>query len=213
MTRSPVPVVATATNASTSRRLLPAAERLDSIERAAARAFGRTGYAQTSMADVADEAGVTKVIVYRHVDGKAGLYRSILERVSTRLRERFIEALADDRPDPAIVAHLATARDDPDGYRLLFLHAEREQEFAAYAGEIMTIIVDVADMAFGAALEPRFRGWATELSFRWLVQAVLTWLEHGDPVHDDDFVARTSCALTSFIDHIVTPENPTDDHH
>ncbi|MEM7140922.1 MAG: TetR/AcrR family transcriptional regulator [Actinomycetota bacterium] len=185
------------------RRLLPAAERLDSIERAAARAFGRTGYAQTSMADVAIEAGVTKVLVYRHVDSKGGLYRSILERVSTELRDAFTDALATDVADPATVAHLTTARRDPDGYRLLFQHAEREPEFAAYAGEIMALIVDVADMAFGDLVEPHLRTWTTEVSFRWLVQAVLTWLEHGEPAHDDEFVETTSSALGAFITQLT----------
>lgn len=181
------------------RTLLPAAERLDSIEQAAARAFGRTGFARTSMADVAEEAGVTKVLVYRHVDSKDGLYRSILERISTELRNEFTAALASDVTDPATIAHLRTARRDPDGYRLLFQHAEREPEFAAYAGEIMAVIVEVADMAFGADVAPHLRTWATELTFRWLVQAVLTWLEHGDPTNDDEFVATTSTALTAFV--------------
>jgi AcrR family transcriptional regulator len=182
-----------------TRRLLPAAERLASIERAAARAFGRSGFSQTSMTDVAAEAGVTKVLVYRHVDSKAGLYRSIVERVSDTLRQEFAEALADDAADPATVAHLSTARLDPDGYRLLFQHAEREPEFAGYAGEIMAIIVDVADMAFGAHVAPHLRKWATEVTFRWLVQAVLTWLDHGTPAHDDEFVATTSAGLASFV--------------
>jgi len=181
------------------RKLLPAAERLESIELAAARAFCRTGFSATSMADVALEAGVTKVLVYRHVNGKAGLYRSILERVSTTLRSEFTAALAADAPDPATTAHLTTARLDPDGYRLLFGHAEREPEFADYAGEIMAIIVDVADMAFGSHIAPHLRKWATELTFRWLVQSILTWLEHGDPAHDDEFVTHTSAGLTALV--------------
>jgi len=182
-----------------TRKLLPAAERLDSIERAAARAFGRTGFSQTSMTEVALEAGVTKVLVYRHVAGKAGLYRSILERVSTTLRDEFTAALASDVADPATTAHLATARIDPDGYRLLFVHAEREPEFAAYAGEIMTVIVDVADMAFGDQVAPHLRRWATDLTFRWLVQSILTWIEHGHEDHDDEFVSHTSAALTALV--------------
>lgn len=186
-----------------TRRLLPAAERLDSIERAAARAFGRAGFSQTSMADVAAAAGVTKVLIYRHVDSKDALYRSILERVSTALREEFTSALAADVDDPATVAHLATARRDPEAYRLLFQHAEREPEFSAYAGEIMALIVDVADMAFGGEVPAHLRKWSTELTFRWLVQAVLTWLEHGDSERDDEFVATTSRALSALITQLT----------
>jgi len=193
---------------SDNRRLLPAAERLESIERAAARAFGRTGYAQTSMADVAAEAGVTKVLVYRHVDGKAGLYRSILERVSATLRDEFTAALSTDVADPATTAHLTTARIDPDGYRLLFVHAEREPEFAAYAGALMAVIVDVADMAFGANVAPHLRRWATELTFRWLVQSVLTWIEHGDQDHDDEFVTHTAAGLAALVTQLTGAQRP-----
>lgn len=185
--------------AAKTRTLLPAAERLDSIERAAARAFCRTGFAGTSMADVAAEAGVTKVLVYRHVDSKNGLYRSVLARVSTTLREEFAAALRGDVPDPATVAHLATARRDPDGYRLLFRHAQHEPEFAEYAAGVNAVIVGVADRAFGADVAPHLRRWAVEVTFRWLVQAVLAWLDHGRADHDAEFVAHTTAGLAALI--------------
>ena len=160
-----------------TRKLLPRAERQASIEQAAARAFGRTGFAATSMDDVAAEAGVTKVLVYRHVDSKEGLYRSILEQVSTRLRDEFTEAIGCRAPDPATTAHLATARADPDGYRLLFVHAQSEPEFATYAREIMAIIAAVADNAFGHAAPVGMRRWTTDLSVRYLIHHL------GEKVH------------------------------
>ena len=38
--------------------------------------------------------------------------------------------------------------------------------------------------------------WAAECVFGWLVEAVLTWLEYGDPSRDEEFVDRTTAALT-----------------
>lgn len=184
-----------------TRKLLPRAERQASIEQAAARAFGRTGFAATSMDDVADEAGVTKVLVYRHVDSKESLYRSILEQTSTRLREEFEAA---DAPDPATIAHLATARADGDAYRLLFVHAPNEPEFADYAEDIRAIIAGVADRAFGSDLDPELRLWAIDLVVRFLVQSVLAWLDHGDPDDDAKFVARTAAALTAVVTTLTT---------
>ena len=51
------------------------------------------GLAATSMDDVAAEAGVTRLIVYRNFESKEGLYRAVLERVATRLRDEFVAGL------------------------------------------------------------------------------------------------------------------------
>jgi AcrR family transcriptional regulator len=188
---------------STTRRLLPRAERQEAIEQAAARAFGRTGFAATSMDDVASEAGVTKVLVYRHVESKDSLYRSVLERTSALLRQEFVNAGSQSMPEASILAHLATARQDPDGYRLLFLHAEREPEFAAYASEIREVLVSVADELFGAAVAPHLRAWSTRVITTMLVDAVVEWLDSGDQAHDDEFRKRTAAALTAFVAQLL----------
>jgi AcrR family transcriptional regulator len=62
-------------------------ERREQILAAATRAFARTGFAATSLDDVAGEAGITRVILYRHVESKAELYRAVLERAQRRLVE------------------------------------------------------------------------------------------------------------------------------
>src|SRR5215207_9673102 len=68
----------------TPRRLLRRDERRAAILHGAAAAFAGQGYAATSMEDVAEACGVTKLIVYRHFDGKEELYRAILQRVFDR---------------------------------------------------------------------------------------------------------------------------------
>src|SRR5262249_54169592 len=67
------------------RKLLPRAERAASILRAASRTFARGGYAETSMDDIAAEAGVSKLILYRHFNSKHDLYRTVLDEVRSRL--------------------------------------------------------------------------------------------------------------------------------
>src|SRR5687767_13524021 len=56
-----------------ARRLLRRKERQASILHGAAAAFARSGFAATSMEDVAEACGVTKLIVYRHFDSKEDL--------------------------------------------------------------------------------------------------------------------------------------------
>lgn len=192
---------------STTRKLLPRAERQEAIEQAAARAFVRSGYAATSMDDVAAEAGVTKVLIYRHVESKEALYRAVLERTTDELRRQF-ELTPATLPDAAIGAHLATARLDPDGYRLLFVHAEREPTFAGHVAVVVELLVAMADELFGELVPAHLRAWSTRTSIAILVDAVLSWMEVGNPDHDADFCRRTAAGLTAFVGQLIADPGP-----
>ena len=101
------------------RRLLPICrlhrllrdERQAQILRAAATAFARTGFASTSMDDVAAEAGITRLIVYRHFDSKEDLYRAVLTKVTEQLGERWEQGMAaEDRHGMVFRMLLSVAR-------------------------------------------------------------------------------------------------------
>ena len=77
--------------------MLPRAERRTAILQSAAQAFATSGFAHTSMDDVAAACGVTKLIVYRHFESKEELYREILEQVFHQLGEE-LEAELASRP-------------------------------------------------------------------------------------------------------------------
>lgn len=118
----------------TARRLLNREDRAASIVRAGAVAFARGGFSGTSMEDVAAETGVTKLILYRHFGSKADLYRAVLDRVSARLADEFRHDLGEhDRAAVGARSLLTVAREDPAGFALLWRHAAREPQFAAYA--------------------------------------------------------------------------------
>src|SRR5207253_11406653 len=55
-------------------RRLPAAERRETLIAAACELFAECGYDHASLDEVAERAGVTKVIVYRHFASKKDLY-------------------------------------------------------------------------------------------------------------------------------------------
>src|SRR5262249_15570698 len=69
------------------QRGLRRAERREQILAAATGAFARAGFTTTSLDDIAAEAGITRVILYRHFDSKADMYRSVLDRACTRLAD------------------------------------------------------------------------------------------------------------------------------
>jgi AcrR family transcriptional regulator len=182
-----------------TRQLLTREERQASILRAAAVAFVRAGYAGTSMDDVAAEAGVTRLIVYRHFASKEDLYRAVLERVTNRIREEFeTSRTGTDPSDFTFRMLLRVAREDPDAFRLLFVHAAREPQFAAYAEETMQRGVIIADSLIGESIpDPAFRKWATRSIIQYLDQSVLAWLDTGDERLDDEFVRRATAGLVA----------------
>jgi AcrR family transcriptional regulator len=176
--------------------LLPRADRAASILRGAATAFARAGFAATSMEDVAAASGITKLIVYRHFESKEELYRAVLTRVSDRLAENFAGALESERPGGVGARSLlATAREDPDGFVLLWRHAAREPQFADYAAAQRAQAVAVARSLRGPDGDEVFERWAAEAIVSWLVESVLAWLEVGDPARDEEFLTRVADGL------------------
>jgi AcrR family transcriptional regulator len=178
------------------RVLLPRADRAASILRGAASAFARAGFAATSMEDVAAASGITKLIVYRHFESKEELYRAVLTRVSDRLAENFAGALESERPGGVGArSMLATAREDPDGFVLLWRHAAREAQFADYAAAQRAQAVAVARSLREPEGDEVFERWAAEAIVSWLVESVLAWLEVGDPTRDEEFLTRVADGL------------------
>ena len=178
------------------RVLLPRADRAASILRGAATAFARAGFAATSMEDVAAASGITKLIVYRHFESKEELYRAVLARVSDRLAEEFSLALESERPGGVGARALLTvAREDPDGFVLLWRHAAREPQFADYAAAQRAQAVAVARSLRGAEGDEVWELWAAEAIVSWLVESVLAWLEVGDPARDEELLTRVADGL------------------
>jgi len=187
--------------ATEARQLLPKAERHEAILRGATRAFARSGYAATSMEDVAAASGITKLIVYRHFDSKEELYRAVLQRVSDRLAVEFLSRMSRaERRGIGARSLLTVAREDPDGFNLLFRHAVREPRFAAYAHEHR----ERAVLAARALLQPvltdeALLAWGAETVVSYLVEAVLHWLEFGAPDRDEEMVELTTSGLHAVV--------------
>ena len=69
------------------------ADREAQIVEVACRAFGERGYANTSVADVADAAGISKPLIYNYFGSKEGLYEACLDRGGALLADE-IERIA-----------------------------------------------------------------------------------------------------------------------
>lgn len=149
------------------------------------------------MEDVAAACEVSRLILYRNFDSKEDLYRTILERVFHRMGEE-LEAGLHQRDLRGVGARtiLKVAREDPDGFVLLWRHAAREPQFAEYAHDQREVAVTaVRELMSLDSGDETIDHWCAEAAFGWLIESALTWLEYGEPSRDEEFVARATDAL------------------
>src|SRR5918995_4395822 len=95
---------------------------------AALKLFLKSGYDGTSLQTIADEAGVTKPVVYACFDSKDELFRALLAREEERIVGEIQGAFANaDLSDPertlveGFTGFLRAVGDSPEVYRLIFL--------------------------------------------------------------------------------------------
>jgi len=175
-------------------KLLKRPERRRALVAAAARAFARNGFAATSLDDVATEAGVSRVLIYRHFDSKSELYQAALDEVAGQL----VQATgAPDRLSPASIDGLIrVARDNPDGFRLFFRHSGREPEFRAHADWLRGAMVETAEPYLREVIADTARlAWAAALVPAVVIETLLAWLDSGAP--DPDSVPATLAEVVS----------------
>jgi AcrR family transcriptional regulator len=155
------------------------AARREQILAAATRAFAGSGFAATSLDDVAAEAGVSRVILYRHFESKADFYRAVLERAQSRLADA---VGAGDYTPESVDALIEAAVEDPAGFRLLFQHAIREPEFREQMETFQAGMIDVAYRQLKEMIpDPLWARWAAQLAPMVTIQAIIAWLDVGQP--------------------------------
>jgi len=163
-------------------RRMPRAQRREQILDAATRAFARAGYVATGLDGVTAEAGVTQVLLYRHFDSKADLYRAVLDRACTRLEA---SVGSSDFDEGSIAALLRAAAEDPDGFRLLFRHAAREPDFRDVVDGMQAMSAEVTRRELAAVVpEGPWLDWAVQLVPTVTLEAVIAWLDAGQPEPD-----------------------------
>jgi AcrR family transcriptional regulator len=166
----------------TSGRRLRRAERREQLLAAATQAFARSGFAATSLDDIAEEAGISRVLLYRHFESKADLYRAFLDRAVARLTAAVGTR---DFTYASIDALLGAAATDPDGFRLLFHHAAREPEFRQQMDRFRKGMVATARRELARIIPDRaWVQWAAQLAPVVAIEAVMAWLDAGRPDPD-----------------------------
>jgi len=168
--------------APTPVRRLRRAERREQLLAAATHAFARAGFAATSLDDIAEQAGISRVLLYRHFDSKTDLYRAVLDRAIQRLTAAVGTR---DFTYASIDALLGAAAEDPEGFRLLFHHAAREPEFRQQMDRFQRGMVATARRELARVIGDRaWVQWAAQLAPVVAIEAVMAWLDAGQPDPD-----------------------------
>jgi AcrR family transcriptional regulator len=162
-------------------RRLPRVQRREQILAAATEAFARSGFAATSLQDIAAEAGITRVVLYRHFESKADLYQAVLDRMCARLDAHVAEPVG-GFTDASIDGLLAAAAECPAGFRLLFQHALREPQFSERIEKFRADITASAYLQIAALVpDEGLARWAAQLAPAVAIEAVIAWLDAGQP--------------------------------
>ncbi len=153
----------------------------------AAAAFRAGGYEQTSVDQIAQTAGVSRLIVYRLFESKEELYRQVVRDVLVDLSGRFVglsfEEIA-DRGSASLI--LPVARAHPDAFRLLWRDAWHQPPFEEIAEELRSYVTISARAILSQYLsDEAMLQWASLTVGAHLIEGICNWLDVGDPQRDE----------------------------
>src|SRR6266542_2797090 len=136
-----------------ARRRMRAPERRAQLLEVARRVFGTSGYHAVSMEEVAEQAGVTKPILYDHFSSKKDLYLALLDADLAVLLDMVKEALASARGNrerirASFQAYFDFVDEQADGFRLLV------QETVGAERDFRERVADVRDQILSEVAEP-----------------------------------------------------------
>jgi AcrR family transcriptional regulator len=162
--------------------MAPREPAFDRLLRSARTAFGRDGYAATSLDAITAEAGVTKGSLYHHFRGKTELFEAVFEQLADELSKQ-VAAQAMRKREPWQVAYAGIGgfldvSQQPAVQRIMLLDAPsvlgwervRELEAPYVLAQIKAIIALLADAGEIGRHDPDVLG---HLLFGGLIEAAL----------------------------------------
>ena len=135
---------------------LPRAVREQQMLDAAVKVFSRRGFHAASMDEIADDAGISKPMVYAYLGTKEELFIACLHREGTRMMEAIAGAAAPDLPADerlwrGLRAFFGFVGAHRDGWAVLYRQARASQSFAAelaiMRGRLVEVVAGMLDQA------------------------------------------------------------------
>ncbi|MGA0608573.1 TetR/AcrR family transcriptional regulator [Phenylobacterium sp. VNQ135] len=169
------------------------AERRRAFMRIAARVFRQHGLAAATMKQVAAAAGVTKMVLYRRFPSKDQLIHAIFSEIVQQLNA------SDSKPWPGYGADfrrsLAVARAFEDAYILLVRDGGQQAAYQGYYQQLrkrgaqrLTALLWWPNPPPPASERPPLLHLTLEPMISFARDALVYWVEHGDPARDADYI-------------------------
>jgi AcrR family transcriptional regulator len=135
------------------KRRMRGPERKAQLLGVARKVFGRAGFHNVSMDDVAKEAGVTKPILYDHFNTKEALYLALLDADAAALEKRVRSALSArtgnrERIRASFQAYFDFVDEHAEGFRMVMKEVVGEQDtFRSEVGVVRErILAEVSEL-------------------------------------------------------------------
>ena len=179
---------------------LPAAQRREQLLQVSRCVLAKRGFYETTMADIADAAGVTKPVLYQHFASKRDLYSAVLHDIGDRLQQTVIAAAQSaqtprQRVDAGFRAYAAFVEEDADGFQILFSGTSRQDgEWASITSEVEHSIAEsIAQLIDVPAMGHAHRQ-ALAHGIMGLAEAMMRYWQSGnvDGLDKDDLIEDLS---------------------
>ena len=150
-------MLATVPSAPPSFKRLPRAVREQQMLDAAVRVFARRGFHAASMDEIAEDAGISKPMVYAYLGTKDELFVACLHREGTRVMEALVAVVQPDLPPDeqmwrGLRAFFRYVGANRDGWVVLFRQARGRSQAAGALAEMRARIIEIVAGMLGRAV-------------------------------------------------------------
>ena len=111
--------------------------------------YARKGFAETSLQEISEKAGVTRSVTRRYVKTKSEIMRMIMEDILTRFQENLVKMIKDiDDPEERLTAalHIYLTVVDQQREKALLIYQKSSSLDRASKTRVMQLEVDVSNI-------------------------------------------------------------------
>src|SRR5215469_6903801 len=167
------------------RTRLSAAERRETILRAAAEVFAEVGYRAAKVSDVAERVGVTEPVIFQNFGSKSALFAAVVERAAAEVRASLEDLAAGFGSAHGLLAHVLAGSPHGPGaehaaaaYGVLFADAAALTAEPALSGPardaIRAVAAHLADLIQRAQADGDMSSGTDPEAAAWLLLSVLS---------------------------------------